>query len=193
VRQPALIVVDVQNDFCPGGSLAVPEGDRVIAVIQPWIDQFAQNEQPVVFTQDAHPPNHISFKDRGGPWPPHCVVGTHGFRLHPALRVPESAQFFHKGYLPDRDAYSGFEGVWVRPDGSRSETRLADWLRAQGVNTVYIAGLATDYCVRATALNALAAGFDTYVIRDGVRGVDVAPGDSDRALQEMVDKGAKLA
>ncbi|MCL5116415.1 MAG: nicotinamidase [Firmicutes bacterium] len=189
----ALIIVDVQNDFCPGGSLAVPNGDAIIPVIEAWAKQFHDAGDVVVTTQDAHPRDHISFHERGGMWPPHCVVGTPGFLLHPALTLPPETAAFHKGFLRDQDAYSGFEGVLASPShATRSATSLEEHLRAQHVDTVYVAGLATDYCVRATVLDALKAGFATHVLVDGVRGVDVNAGDSARALDEMAEKGARL-
>lgn len=188
----ALIIVDVQNDFCPGGSLAVPDGDRVIPVIQQWVDRFQQQGHAIITTQDAHPSDHMSFRERGGPWPPHCVVGTRGFDLHPGLNLPPHA-VVHKGYERDHDAYSGFEGTvqWLSTE-LPEPVSLQDYLRSEGVDTVYVAGLATDYCVKATVLDALKAGFDTAVIADGVRGVDVQPGDSEKALAEMVRRGARL-
>ncbi|PSR22452.1 MAG: nicotinamidase [Sulfobacillus acidophilus] len=188
----ALIIVDVQNDFCPGGSLAVPHGDQVVDAINSWVAERA-SDLLIVTTQDAHPPNHVSFHAQGGPWPPHCVVGTWGFELHPSLRVVPSAQFY-KGSSPDVDAYSGFEGRLasspsVVPEKSVS---LADFLHQQNVVALYVAGLATDYCVKATVLDALSLGFPTTVLLDGVRGVEVHPGDSQAALDEMARQGARL-
>lgn len=185
----ALVIVDLQNDFCPGGALAVDQGDQVVPVIQAWVDQFQRDGRCVVTTQDAHPPHHISFHERGGPWPPHCVVGTPGFELHPGLTLAPHPQF-HKGSDPDIDAYSGFEGTLANP-GEEPQT-LEQYLRAHAIDTLYVAGLATDYCVRATVLDAIEKGFHTTVLVDGVRGVDVNPGDSRRALDEMAQKGARL-
>ena len=186
----ALIIVDLQNDFCPGGSLAVPDGDAVIPIIQRWIDRFRREKKEIVATQDAHPPDHMSFASRGGPWPPHCVPGTWGFHIHPELILPPDVPFFHKGTDPRQDAYSGFEGHLAR--SGQAPLSLSRYLKRQGVTRVYVAGLATDYCVRATVLDALKEGFDTTVIIDGIRGVDVQPGDSKRALQEMEQNGARL-
>ncbi len=191
--QQAFIIVDLQNDFCPGGSLAVPEGDRVIPVIQDWASRFQRQGKLVITTQDAHPADHISFRERGGPWPPHCVTGTHGFELHQDLHLlPHPA--FHKGYLRDVDAYSGFEGTLVAPDGTLSNppVSLGEYLRRENVDTLYLAGLATDYCVRATVLDALKLGFATTVLVDGVRGVNVNPNDSEKALNEMAQSGATV-
>ncbi|AEJ39671.1 Nicotinamidase [Sulfobacillus acidophilus TPY] len=188
----ALIIVDLQNDFCPGGSLAVPQGDAIIPTVNAWIARMQNAGQPIVLTRDAHPANHISFQARGGPWPPHCVPGTPGFAFHPNLHIPADAAIFDKGFHPDRDAYSGFEGVLVDASGQHSSIGLAQWLRQHDVTTIYVAGLATDYCVRATVLDALREGFATYVIQQGIRGVDITPGDSARALTEMQEKGARM-
>jgi len=174
----ALIVVDLQNDFCPGGALPVPNGDEVVQPINSILQMFPL----VVATQDWHPENHISFQSRGGPWPPHCVAGTRGAEPHPEFLQSEVDIWIKKATTPDKDAYSGFEG-----------TDLAEQLRARGVTRVFITGLATDYCVRATALDALAAGFSVVVLSDCIRGVDVNPGDSERAIQEMAAAGAVIA
>ncbi len=189
MEHPALMIVDVQNDFCPGGALAVPEGDQIIPIVRAWAEDFFRQGYPIVTTQDNHPPHHISFGERGGPWPPHCVQGTLGFALHPALQLPPHAVCL-KGEDPDQDAYSGFEGLVEGPEGNREP--LASFLHRASVDTVYVAGLATDYCVKATVLDALKAGFRTIVLRDAVRGVDVNAGDSARALEEMAGQGAEI-
>jgi nicotinamidase/pyrazinamidase len=146
----------------------------------PVINRLAEQFDTVVTTQDWHPSDHCSFSAQGGPWPPHCVAGTEGAALHPELKLRPAHQVL-KGTSSAQDAYSGFD-----------QTGLADWLRNNGVDTVYITGLATDYCVRATALDARTAGLTTYVVTDAVRGVEVHPGDSERALREMLDAGARL-
>jgi nicotinamidase/pyrazinamidase len=176
----ALILVDIQNDFCPGGALAVPEGDRVVPVANRLMPYFPV----VVTTQDWHPPNHCSFREQGGPWPPHCVQHTRGAELHPNLERAYITDQVRKGFLPEKDAYSGFEGVDAQ---GRSLEQL---LREKGVREVYVAGLATDYCVRATVLDALRLGFKTHAVADGMRGVNVHPGDDERALREMKEAGA---
>ena len=175
----ALLLVDVQNDFCPGGALAVPEGDQIIEPIHTIIDRFPL----VVASQDWHPPHHCSFRSAGGEWPTHCVAGTVGADFPPALRRSSIDLEVKKGHQPDREAYSAFEG---EPD-------LAELLRLQKVQRLFIAGLATDYCVRATVLDARKKGFEVVVLTDVVRGVDVQPGDSAKALQEMAAAGAVLA
>lgn len=188
----ALVVVDVQRDFCPGGALAVPQGDEVVPVLNRWVEAFAQRGRPVVYTQDWHPENHVSFRQRGGPWPPHCVQGTEGAAFHPQLVLRGTV--FRKGFDPDQEAYSGFDGALAEGDrGVRAGTSLADWLRQHGVRQLYVGGLATDYCVRATVLDGLNEGFQVTVLVPAVRAVDVRPGDGRRALAEMQARGAILA
>jgi len=186
----ALIVVDVQNDFCPGGALAVPDGDQVVPVLNRWIRRFQEAGLPVVYTQDWHPPDHISFAERGGPWPPHCVQNTPGAQFHPDLVVEGAV--FQKGFESDKEAYSGFAGYLKNGETAAGRKGLAEWLKEQGVRRVFVGGLATDYCVRATTLDALAAGFAAMVIAAGSRPVDVQPGDGDRALAEMEGAGAQI-
>lgn len=178
----ALIIVDVQNDFLPGGSLAVPGGDAVIAPINRYAARFSKDAHPVFATRDWHPGNHCSFKANGGPWPPHCVAGSRGAEFAAGLEIPQTAAVISKATDPGRDAYSGFEG-----------TDLQRQLRAKGIRRVFVAGLATDYCVLATVKDALAQGFQAVVLADAVRAVDVAPGDGERALREMRARGAALA
>jgi nicotinamidase/pyrazinamidase len=173
----ALIVVDVQNDFCPGGALGVAGGDRLGATIA----AAAQEAGTLVATRDCHPAGHISFRDRGGPWPSHCVEGTTGAELHTSVAGLPFDIVQDKGRDPDREQYSDFDG-----------TDLADQLRGRGVTRVLVAGLATDYCVRATALDAIEAGFDTTVLVDAVAAVDVEPGDGERALREIRAAGGRL-
>ncbi|HEX6989195.1 MAG TPA: bifunctional nicotinamidase/pyrazinamidase [Bacillota bacterium] len=186
----ALIVVDVQNDFCPGGALAVPDGDRVVPVLNSWIDQFHDRGLPVIYTQDWHPVDHCSFTAQGGPWPVHCVQDTPGAAFHPDLRV--RGEVFRKAFRTDPDAYSGMEACRVADGRLQAEQTLPRWLREQGVRRVLVGGLATDYCVRATVLDALREGFQAVVLRDGVRAVDVEPGDGERALDEMARAGAVI-
>lgn len=178
----ALIIVDVQNDFLPGGSLAVADGDAVIAPLNRYAALFAKNTHPVFATRDWHPRDHCSFKARGGPWPLHCVAGSRGAEFAAGLAIPQTAAVISKATDPERDAYSGFEG-----------TDLQRQLRAKGIKRVFVAGLATDYCVLATVKDALAQGFQAVALADAVRAVDVAPGDGERALREMRARGATLA
>jgi nicotinamidase/pyrazinamidase len=173
----ALIVVDVQNDFCPGGALAVPDGDAVVE----RVNRLASEASLVLATRDWHPPDHGSFADQGGPWPVHCVAGTSGAQLHPGIERDAIDVVIDKGQAVDTEGYSGFEG-----------TGLADVLRSRGVDTVDVAGLALDYCVRATALDAKAAGFDVVVHRGATRAVEVAPGDGERAVEELRAAGVSV-
>jgi nicotinamidase/pyrazinamidase len=173
----ALIIVDVQNDFCPGGALAVPRGDEVV----PVINRLLERHWLSVATKDWHPADHCSFESRGGPWPPHCVQGTAGAELHPKLDATKIRLVITKGSHPDRDAYSGFQ-----------DTELAKILRGKRVNRVVVCGIATDYCVRATAHDALQEGFEVLVLEDAIRGVEVQPGDSQRALDELRQAGATV-
>ena len=183
----ALVVVDVQNDFCPGGALAVAEGDRVVAVLNRYAAAFAARDAAVFASRDWHPEQTRHFVAGGGPWPPHCVQGTPGARFHPDLRLPAGTVVLSKGMDPDEDAYSSFQ---ARDDDG---TDFATLLRRRGVRRLFVGGLATDYCVRATALDGLAAGFEVVVLEDAVRAVDVQPGDGERALTEMAAAGARRA
>jgi len=173
----ALLVVDVQNDFCPGGALAVSHGDRVIPVLNRAVEAFQAAGRPVFASRDWHPPDTKHFKAQGGPWPPHCVAGTEGAAFHPDLRLPPDAIVVSKGQNRHDDGYSAFE---ARTPGGRT---LADELRRTGVTDLYVGGLTTDYCVRATALDARAAGFHVTVLADGIAGIDAE--DSRRALEEI--------
>ncbi len=176
----ALIIVDFQNDFTPGGALGVDEGDE----IAPRLNMLAHSGKYdlVVATRDWHPSDHGSFAERGGPWPVHCVRDTPGAQLHPALDAQSVDVIVDKGQDPGADGYSGFE-----------DTDLEELLRSHGVEEVTVVGLATDYCVKNTALDALRAGFRVQVDPEGVRGVNVDPGDSDRALEELRDAGVTVA
>lgn len=186
-ERAALVVVDVQNDFCQSGSLPVAEGDRVVPVMNRYIELFREAGLPIYFTRDWHPPTTIHFAGFGGLWPPHCVQATRGAEFHPELNVPNDAIIITKGDDPNEDSYSGFDGK------DEQGKRLADSLKEKGVRRLFVGGLATDYCVRQTALDGLKAGFDVTVLEDGVRGVDVKPGDSVRALDEMKRSGADIS
>jgi nicotinamidase/pyrazinamidase len=182
----ALIVVDVQNDFCPGGALPVPEGDHVVPVLNGYLERAAAAGIPIFASRDWHPPHTIHFAQDGGTWPVHCVQHTPGAAFHPDLRLPPGAQIVTTGTSADEDGYDGFEGTL--PDGRD----LATALRDAGVTRVYIGGLATDYCVRATVLSARRAGFDTVWLRDASRAVEIQPGDGARAAAEMLEAGAQV-
>lgn len=177
--QSALIIVDVQNDFCPWGALPVPDGDKVVPVASQYIRIFLKAGLPVFVTRDWHPPNHTSFKAMGGMWPPHCIQGTNGASFHPDLFLPENVTIISKGDDPQKEAYSGFQG-----------TALSDQLKRQGVRHVFAGGLATDYCVKSTVLDALRQGFETILLEDASRGVEAAEGDTVNAVSEMRQAGA---
>ncbi|MDT7602209.1 MAG: nicotinamidase/pyrazinamidase [Acidobacteriota bacterium] len=176
----ALILVDIQNDFCPGGSLAVADGDKIV----PVVNELQKHFSLVVATKDWHPPGHSSFATL---WPPHCVQGTEGAEFVPALDTSRLAHVFLKGTDPAVDSYSGFFD-----NEHRRSTGLGEYLRAQGVTDVFVCGLATDYCVKFTALDALRLGFQTSVVANACRGVEVTAGDSARAVEEMRAAGAQI-
>jgi len=173
----ALIVVDVQNDFCPGGALAVPDGDEVVEPINRLLSQASF----AVATRDWHPPDHGSFLELGGLWPVHCVQGSVGAELRHDLELGAIDVVIDKGRSADREGYSAFE-----------DTELEHLLRARGVDAVHVAGLALDYCVKATALDARRMGFDVVVHRDATRAVDGAPGDGERAVSELQAAGVRM-
>jgi nicotinamidase/pyrazinamidase len=173
----ALIVVDVQNDFCPGGALAVPEGDQVVEPV----NELARRADFVVATRDWHPADHSSFKAFGGQWPVHCVQDTPGAELHPGVRRELIDVVIDKGQVRDLEGYSGFEG-----------TELERLLRERDVDAVHIAGLALDVCVRATALEARRAGWRVVLHRSATRPVDVQPGDGERAIEELQRAGVEV-
>jgi nicotinamidase/pyrazinamidase len=177
VEADALLVIDVQNDFCPGGALAVPGGDAVV----PLINILMPNFDHVFATQDFHPEDHSSFEEQGGPWPPHCLKGTEGAGLHPDLNVSSIDRIFQKGTDAATDGYSAFAG-----------TELASELNRLGVQRVFVAGLATDYCVKATAIDAIDQGYDVVVITDAIRAVNAKPRDGEDALADMEEAGATL-
>lgn len=173
----ALVIVDVQNDFCPGGALAVPDGDAVIQ----RVNDLAAASSFVVATRDWHPLDHGSFAPQGGPWPVHCVQDTPGAQLHSGLDSSRIGVLVDKGRARDTDGYSGFE-----------QTGLESMLRERQVQTVHVAGLALDYCVKATALDARGAGFEVVVHRDATRAVDLEPGDGERAVAQLRAAGVEV-
>ncbi|HZO95685.1 MAG TPA: isochorismatase family protein [Candidatus Baltobacteraceae bacterium] len=174
----ALVVVDVQHDFLPGGALAVAEGERIFAPIAALAPRFPR----VYATRDWHPADHSSFAQQGGPWPVHCVAGTHGAAFDERLNMADVDVVVDKGTDRETDGYSGF-----------AATTLENDLRAHGVRRVFVCGLATDYCVKATALDARAAGFDTVVVEDAAAAVNVNAGDEARALRELREAGVSVA
>ena len=180
-QKKALIVVDVQNDFCPGGSLAVTRGDEVVAPLNKFIKEFLDRGEPVFKTRDWHPAKTKHFAAYGGVWPVHCVQNSHGAEFHPDLIDDPRITIISKGIDESADGYSGFDG-----------TQLAQLLREQGVEEVWIGGLATDYCVKHTVLDALHGGFRVKALGDAMRAVNVNPADGTKAIEEMRSKGAEI-
>lgn len=176
----ALLIVDLQNDFLPGGSLPVPAGDQVIPVLNRYIALFARQALPVLATRDWHPAKHCSFRAQGGIWPPHCIAGSSGAELASALKLPATAVIVPKATTADQDAYSGFAG-----------TELARLLHAGGSKRLFIGGLATDYCVLNTVKDALSQGFCVALLLDAIRAVDVRAGDGSAAIAQMIERGAR--
>jgi nicotinamidase/pyrazinamidase len=176
----ALVVVDFQNDFSPGGALAVPDGDAIAPRVRELID--SGRFDLVVATRDWHPPDHGSFEENGGPWPPHCVQGTPGAELHDSVPRDKVDVVLDKGQDPATDGYSAFDG-----------TDFGTLLRERGVDRITLVGLATDYCVKNTALDALRDGFEVVVDRKGVRGIDVKPGDVEQAIADVTAAGGQVA
>src|SRR5574338_710439 len=185
-HREALLIVDVQNDFCAGGALAAPDGDSVVPPLNRYIAQAVEAGMPVYASRDWHPQVTKHFKAYGGPWPPHCVQGTRGAEFHPDLKLPPQTIVVTAGDDPESDGYSACEG---RTAGGKS---LADDLRARGVTSLYVGGIATDYCVKQSVLDARREGFEVRVLADAVTGIDVQPGDSEKALSEMVEAGAHV-
>jgi len=180
----ALLVVDIQNDFCPGGTLGVDEGDQIIPTVNKYIDLFLKNNLPVFVSRDWHPTESKHFKGSGGSWPPHCIQNMKGAEFHPDFRVPDQAIILSKGTDPELDGYSVF-------DAHDSENKpFHNLLKEMGINELYIAGIATDYCVRMTSLDAFKNGFRVNVLTDAIKGVDEE--DSRRAIDEIVARDGKL-
>jgi nicotinamidase-related amidase len=175
----ALVLIDVQNDFLPGGALPVPHGDEVVETLSAAAAAFEARKLPVVASRDWHPVDHCSFRSRGGPWPPHCVAGSPGAAFAPGLHLPSTTIIVSKATTADTDEYSDFAG-----------TDLNERLRAAGVSRLFVGGLATDYCVLHTVIDARRAGYDVVLLRDGIRALDVRPGDGDRAVAAMRQAGA---
>ncbi len=181
----ALLIVDIQNDFCPGGALGVPEGDRIIPAINKYIKYFAKKKLPIFATRDWHPVRTKHFKEFGGVWPVHCIQNTRGALFHPDLKLSKDTVLLYKGMDSDKDSYSSFEAE------DASGIALPKILRRLGIKEIYIGGLATDYCVRFTTKDAIKQGFKVKLLMDAVKGVNLKPDDSQNAIKEMVKLGAK--
>lgn len=176
----ALIVVDLQRDFCPGGALPVRQGDKIVQPINALVQKFEDQHLPVVFTRDWHPRDHCSFRSQGGVWPPHAVKDSPGAQFHPSLYVPRSATVISKASRKNVEAYSGFEG-----------TDLASRLKTMDVSDLYVAGLATDYCVKNTVIDGIKRGFGVSLVKDCVKGVNLKRTDSASAYRQMLSRGAR--
>jgi nicotinamidase/pyrazinamidase len=185
VSNVALLVIDVQMDFCPGGALAVPDGDRVVPVLNTLLRLATSQGTPVYASRDWHPPRSRHFQPEGR-WPIHCVVDSPGARFHPDLGLPSDVTIVSKGVAPDADGYSAFDGHLA--DG----TALADELHRRQIDHLVVAGLATDYCVKHSVLDARSLSWRVAVATDAIAPVELAPGDGARALEEMKTAGATL-
>jgi nicotinamidase/pyrazinamidase len=183
----ALLIEDVQNDFCSGGNLAVPGGDEVVPVLNRYIELFLEKGLPVFASRDWHPEGSGHFSAFGGIWPVHCVQGSEGARFHPDLRLPDDALVISKGMDPAEDGFSTFEACCEKGKS------FSESLVERGIHHIFIGGLATDYCVKYTVLEGLKKGFSVTLLIDAVRGVDLKPGDSESAIREMVLAGAAVA
>jgi len=181
----ALLVVDVQNDFCPGGALGIHKGHKIIPVLNRYIKFFEKEKLPIFVTRDWHPEVTKHFRQFGGIWPKHCVEGSSGAQFHPELKFPKEAFVMSKGMDPEKDSYSAFHATGL------SGTGLANLLKIFGVTEIYIGGLATDYCVKHSAFDALKDGLNVFILADAIAGVNLQPEDSTVALEEMVSRGAK--
>ena len=184
-KNQALLIVDVQNDFCPGGSLAVPDGDRVVPVLNKYSERFFADHLPIFASRDWHPRKTTHFKSGGGPWPAHCVQNTIGAAFHAELDLPEDTIILSKGMEEDKDSYSVFQAV-----DSKGKNFLP-LLEDLQIEELFVGGLATDYCVKASVLDALKQGFGVYLLTDAIRGVDLKPDDSQKAVDDMRAQGAK--
>jgi nicotinamidase/pyrazinamidase len=176
----ALIIVDVQNDFLPGGALGVTDGDQIISPLNEYIKKFSAKGLPIFATRDWHPKKHCSFKEQGGTWPAHCVADTFGAKFAHTLSLPDNAHIISKAVYADNDAYSGFGG-----------TNLHGRLTDMSIKRVFIGGLATDYCVKATVHDALNHGYEVYYLEDASRAVNINPTDGEEAEKAMEKAGAK--
>jgi len=181
-KADALLVTDVQIDFLPGGALPVPEGDQVLPILNDYIRIFGKAGVTVFATRDWHPPNHMSFTTQGGPWPPHCIQDSEGAKFHPDLRLPDGTVIISKAMDPNKESHSSFDSA-----------ELGSTLASKKVRRIFVGGFATDYCIVNTVLDARKQGFETVILLDAMRGIDVKPGDSKRAIEAMIAKGSEQA
>lgn len=183
--EKALLIVDVQNDFCPDGALGIKDGDKIIPVINKYIKNFASKKLPIFASRDWHPKKTAHFKGFGGVWPVHCVQGTKGAEFHPKLELPKEAILLYKGMDPGKDSYSAFQAQ------DQNGMSLPGLLKILDIKELYIAGLATDYCVKFTTQDAVRQGLKVKILSDAIKGVNLKPNDSEDAIGEMVKIGAK--
>jgi nicotinamidase/pyrazinamidase len=181
-RTDALLITDIQIDFLPGGALPVEGGDRIVPTVNRYIQRFTDSAAKVAASRDWHPKSHCSFTTQGGPWPPHCIADTHGALFSPDLKFPRQTIVISKATDPNREAYSAFD-----------HTDLAAQLQRLGITRLFVAGIATDYCVVNTVLDARKLGFEVVVLMDASLGINVKVGDVDRAVEAMAKSGAVLA
>lgn len=182
----ALLIIDVQNDFCPGGSLPVHEGDRIVPALNRYIELFRRWKLPIFASRDWHPAITSHFRDFGGIWPAHCVQVSEGARFHRDLVLPDETIVISKGLDPNRDDYSAFQAT------TESGMPFPAKIEAMAINKLYVGGLATDYCVKASVLDGLRSGLEMILLEDAIRGVNLTPADSAKAIDEMVRAGAVL-
>jgi len=183
--EKALLIVDVQNDFCPGGALAVPEGDKIIPVLNKYIKIFSRKKLPIFASRDWHPRDTKHFKQFGGPWPKHCIQNTKGAGFHRSLKFSKETVILSKGMDPDKDSYSAFQAI------DSNGTEFLQLLKIFGVKELFVGGLATDYCVKSSVLDALKSGLKVDLLIDAIKGVNIRPKDSEDAMEEMVSRGAR--
>jgi nicotinamidase/pyrazinamidase len=181
----ALLIVDVQNDFCPGGALAVPEGDKIVPALNKYIKIFSKNKLPIFASRDWHPKKTKHFKDFGGLWPKHCIQDTRGARFHDRLKLPEGTIILSKGMDPEEDSYSVFQAV------DQKGNEFLNLLKKLNITELYVGGLATDYCVKSSVLDALKLGFKVKLLVDAIKGVNLRPEDSQKAMEQMLKHGAQ--
>ena len=186
MSRKALVLVDVQNDFCPGGTLPVPDGDKIIPHCNRFLAIFQKAGRLIILSRDWHPLETKHFKTQGGPWPVHCVQETKGAQFHPALTLPKDAVVVSKGAGDGEDSYSAFQGE------DKHGRRLEAVLKDNQVEEIYVGGLATDYCVKATCLDGVRLGFRVCLLKDAIQGVNIKPEDSTLAVAEMADAGVKI-
>lgn len=186
MNDSALVIVDVQNDFMPDGPLPVPAGDSVVPVLNRYIKLFKTIDSPIYATRDWHPEVTIHFKKYGGLWPEHCIQGTRGAEFHPDLKLPEDTEIITEGDDPQSQGYSAFEG------SNAQGISFEDSLREKGIKQLFIGGIATDYCVKSTVLDAIDKGFRVTLLMDAIRGVNLDPEDSRRAIAAMIRAGARM-